>query len=203
MIYAVIAGYYNFCDLLARRLLYGETSKRKNGSQAMQRYKPKRRKEIIMKSHRIQRTILVVTVVALTGIAGVAFANPYLAGRNLGYGGNPDCPRFQNGGGKAANLSDEQIAQIEKLRSEFNAATADLRQNLRQKELSLQAELAKKSPDAAAAAGLQKEISALSADLDAKRLAHRLEVHKIAPQAGLGYGPGPHHGRGGQGSRRS
>ena len=48
---------------------------------------------------------------------------------------------------------------------------------------------------------LQKEISALSADLDARRLAHRLEVHQIAPEAGwgAGRGPGAHHGKGGRG----
>ena len=157
-----------------------------------------------MKKNRINRSILVVAVIALVGFSGIALAGPGMPGRHAGYG-NPDCPRYQEGRGpgwgRGADLSDEQIAQIEKLRSDFRAATTDLRGELRQKELSLQAELAKKNPDSAAAVNLQKEISSLSAELDAKRLAHRLEVRKIAPEAGFvpGYGPGPRHDRGGRG----
>jgi Spy/CpxP family protein refolding chaperone len=136
-----------------------------------------------MKTNRITRSILIAAFVALVGLSGIAIAGNYGPGSGYGMRG-----------------ADEQIAQVDKLRTDFHNATADLRADLRQKELSLQAELAKKAPDAAKAQALQAEISALRADLDAKRLAHRMEVHKIAPDAGfgpeMGYGPGPHHGRG-------
>jgi Spy/CpxP family protein refolding chaperone len=157
-------------------------------------------KEVIMKANHLNRGILVAAIVALVGFSGIALASPYGGGRHMGYGYNDnDCPRFQEGRRGGADLNDEQVAQVEKLRDEFHQATAELRSELRQKELALQAELAKKSPDSAAAAGLQKDISALRADLDAKRLAHRLEVQKIVPEAGSGYGMGPRHGRGSRG----
>ena len=165
-----------------------------------------------MKTNRITRSILIAAFVALVGLSGIAIAGNYGPGSGYGMrGAGPygDCPRYpdgyRDGRGRwgATNLTDEQIAQVDKLRTDFHNATADLRADLRQKELSLQAELAKKAPDAAKAQALQAEISALRADLDAKRLAHRMEVHKIAPDAGfgpeMGYGPGPHHGRGGRG----
>ena len=155
-----------------------------------------------MKTNRINRGILVAAIVSLVGFSGIALAGPNSPGRHM-RGDGADCPRYQEGRGPGwgADLSDEQVAQLEKLRGDFHAATADLRGELRQKELALQAELAKKSPDEAAAMALQKEVSALRADLDAKRLAHRLEVHKIAPEAGFraGHGPGARHGEGGRG----
>ncbi|MDD3993259.1 MAG: periplasmic heavy metal sensor [Desulfobacterales bacterium] len=165
-----------------------------------------------MKTHRIHRSILIATLVALVGFSGIATADAYGPGSGYGKRGssaNGDCPRFHDGyrnsrgqwGG--VDLTDEQIAQLNHLRTDFHKATTDLRADLRQKELSLQAELAKKEPDAAKAQTLQAEISALRGDLDAKRLAHRMEVRKIAPDAGfgpaMGYGAGPHHGRGSRG----
>jgi Spy/CpxP family protein refolding chaperone len=159
-----------------------------------------------MKNHRINRSLVTAAVVALVGISGIAIADAYGSGTAMrGYGAGSDCPLYHQGRGGwgAANLTDDQISQIDKLRTDFHNATADLRGDLRQKELSLQAELAKKEPDAAKAQSLQTEISTLRSDLDAKRLAHRMEVHKIAPDAGFGHGPGygagPHHGRGGRG----
>ncbi|MEE4608688.1 MAG: periplasmic heavy metal sensor [Desulfobacteraceae bacterium] len=164
-----------------------------------------------MKTNRIHRNILIAAIVALVGFSGIALADAYGPGSGYGKsaGAYGDCPRYhdghRDGRGRwgAANLTDEQIAQVDKLRTDFHNATADLRADLRQKELSLQAELAKKEPDTAKAQVLQTEISTLRADLDAKRLTHRMEVRKIAPDAGfgqgMGYGAGPHHGRGGRG----
>ncbi len=153
------------------------------------------------KTARINRSILIAAIAALVGFSGIAAVHAY-DGRGMrgGYGPNADCPRYRDGRGPgAASLTDEQVAAVEKLRSEFQKATADLRGELRQKELALRAELAKKTPDEAAAKALQAEVSNLSADLDAKRLAHRLEVQKIAPDSCYGYGP--HHGRGGKPGR--
>lgn len=165
-----------------------------------------------MKTNRIHRSILIAAIVALVGFSGIALADAYGPGSGhgkRGAGTYGDCPRYHDGyhdgrgRWEAANLTDEQIAQLDKLRTDFHDATADLRADLRQKELSLQAELAKKEPDTARAQALQAEISTLRAQLDAKRLAHHLKLRKIAPEVGfgqgMGYGAGPHHGRGGRG----
>ncbi len=56
--------------------------------------------------------------------------------------------------------------------------------------MALEAEMAKPEPDAAVAAGLQKELSALKADVGQKRLAHRIEMKKIHPELGKTFRPG-------------
>ena len=149
-----------------------------------------------MKKNHIRNGLVLITIVTLVGVSGIALAGPW-GGRHMGYGqdaGSGDgCPRYQEGderrgpgrhmgaGRGAANLTDEQRTQVETLREDFRKATADLRGDIHQRRLALEAELAKKNPDAATAAGLQKELSALRAELDAKRLEHRLEMKKIVP----------------------
>lgn len=157
-----------------------------------------------MKANRMQTGIIVVTIFALVGAAGVALAGPWGGhGRGYGTGGgyNQDCPRDQDGdagwqrgrhmgpGRGFANLTDEQRAQVETLREQFHSETADLRGDIRQRRLTLAAELAKKTPDAAKATEMQKEISNLQAELDVKRLEHRLEMQKVLPE-GCAFGPG-------------
>ena len=70
--------------------------------------------------------------------------------------------------------------------------------------MELRTELARENPDARKAVALQKEISALEADLDEKRIEHRLKMQKITPDGGRGFmmgrggkGYGPGYGRGG------
>jgi len=170
-----------------------------------------------MKANRMQTGIIIVTIVALVGAAGVALAGPWGGhGRGYGMGGgyDGDCPRYDEEGNKRgqggrhmgpgrgfANLTDEQKAQVETLREQFHSETADLRGDIRQRRLALAAELAKKAPDAAKATEMQKEISNLQAELDVKRLAHRLEMQKVLPE-GCAFGPGSggrHHRGGGAG----
>lgn len=93
--------------------------------------------------------------------------------------------RSGKGMGTAA-LSEEQIEKIQEERTAFQTATQDLRMELQSKRLALQSELAKKEPDAKAAKSLQKEISALNAELAQKRIEHILEMKKITPYAGMG-----------------
>lgn len=83
-------------------------------------------------------------------------------------------------------LSEEQLEKLQALRTEFQTATRDLRMELESKRLALRSELAKKEPDAKTAKSLQKELSALNAELAQKRIEHILEVKKIAPYAGMG-----------------
>ena len=136
------------------------------------------------------------TVLAIAGIVG--FAATSFAG--WGRGGGSNC-RGQGSGwgqrgyapsGDQGNMSDEQITRLNKERQAFFEETRDLRENLYQKELELRSELAKEDPDAQKAAGLQGEISDLTAQLDQKRIDHRLKMQKDNPEffAGRGYGNG-------------
>jgi Spy/CpxP family protein refolding chaperone len=111
--------------------------------------------------------------------------------QDWGYGG----PGYQG------DLSDEQIASLDKERRDFYDATADLREALYQKELELRSELAKPEPDAQKAAALQKAISDLEGQLDQKQVEHRIQMQKENPgffagsRRGYRYG-GPGMGRG-------
>lgn len=84
------------------------------------------------------------------------------------------------------NLSADEIKQIEEERKAFFEATKEIRQQFYQKRLEIRSELAKKNPDAEMAAELQKEISALKAQMGQKRLDHILKLKKINPDVGRG-----------------
>jgi predicted Holliday junction resolvase-like endonuclease len=96
---------------------------------------------------------------------------------------------FHRGSGMkmaAETLNEDQVEKLQEQRTAFQTATRDLRMELQSKKLALKSELAKKEPDAKTAKSLQKEISALKADLAQKRIEHVLEMKKIAPYAGMG-----------------
>jgi len=139
-----------------------------------------------MKKHLFNRMIVVGAVVMLIGFGVNAFAG-------MGKG-----PGNRGMGAASANLTDDQIKQMETERNAFQTATQGIRQQLNEKRQALNAELAKQTPDAATAAALQKEISDLQAQFDQKRLTHILEMKKIDPNfaEGRGMGPGMGHGMG-------
>ncbi len=101
-------------------------------------------------------------------------------GKEYGPGGY--CSRY------ASSLSEEDLGKANAERRAFFEATRELRQQVYQKDLELRAELAKQSPDAQKAAGIQKEISDLRAEMDQKHLEHRLRMKAINPELGMGYG---------------
>jgi zinc resistance-associated protein len=114
---------------------------------------------------------------------GGGYNNPpgmyYGQGRHLrGYCGT--------GYGMFGDLSEDQIRNLEQERTAFWDATKVLRQQIYQKQLELASELAKQTPDAAAAAAVQQQISDLMAQLAQKHLEHFLRVQKINPDAGRG-----------------
>ena len=115
--------------------------------------------------------LLVAAFLVLMGIADTA-----TAGRGMGYG---------HRGGYAGDLSEDDIKALNKERQAFFEATRDLRQDMYRKELELQTELAQKTPDAKKAAALQEDISKLESEFDQKRLAHMMNMRKIAPEAGM------------------
>ncbi|MEJ2638218.1 MAG: Spy/CpxP family protein refolding chaperone [Desulfosarcinaceae bacterium] len=155
------------------------------------------------------RTRHIVTLLVIVGLVG--FGSTAMAYRGWGRG-NPDCPGYgagfgpgyRHGGGPYADLTDEQRTQLDQARKAFLDETKDLHAQLRDKADALHELLDTDSVDTAAAADLQKEISDLRAQLDQKRLAHRIEMRQLFPElgngprhwGGRGYGHGRHLGMG-------
>ncbi len=150
-----------------------------------------------MKAKHVSMLLAVLAVLGLIGYTTDSFA----WGRGGGYGpgqGYGNCPRGGFGGqGWGANLTDDEIATVQKERSAFLESTRELRERHYQKELELRAELAKQNPDAKKAAELQKEVSAFGNEIDQKRLEHRMKMKQDHPQIyGKGFGGRPGRGMG-------
>ncbi len=100
-------------------------------------------------------------------------------------------------GGWAATLTDQQAAEIERLREEFFKDADPLRRKIFEKRAEIARELAKENPDKAKLERLQREVSNLRADLAQLRLDFRLKVRKVVPNApAAGMGRGFRHGYG-------
>jgi hypothetical protein len=146
-----------------------------------------------MKMNNFAKTVTVLAIAGIVGFAATSFAG-------WGRGGGGNCQGQGSGWGQRGvapsgyqdNLSDEKITRLDKERQAFFEETRNLRGNLYQKELELRIELAKEDPDTQKAAGLQAEMSDLTAQLDQKRIDHRIKMQKENPEffAGRGYGKG-------------
>lgn len=146
-----------------------------------------------MKMNHFTRTVTVLAIAGILGFAATSFAGWGRGGGGNCWGQGPGWGQRGYGpSGYQGNLSDEQIAKLDKERQAYFEETRDLRDNLYQKKLELRSELAKKDPDTQKAAGIQKEISDLRAQLDQKRIHHRIKMQKENPEffAGRGYGRG-------------
>jgi hypothetical protein len=152
------------------------------------------------------KSIAILVVLAVIGIAGYAMADSYGYGRG-GYGpGN--CPNWSERGGRGwgANLDQATLDEIQAKRQAFRESTQDLRRQIYQKRLAIDSEMANAEPVADTVLKLQKELSDLKADLDMKRMEFKLELKKAYPDlpfkalANSGRGYGKRAGRGG-GSR--
>ena len=150
-----------------------------------------------MQNKRIQLAIVI-----LAGVVVLFFGLDVFAGEGRG------CSRYSQGkcskegygkgcGRYASKLSPEELEKAKAEREAFFESTRELRQNAYQKDLVLQAELAKQKPDPQLAAGIQKEISDIWAAIDQKHLEHRLRMKAINPDLGGGYGY--HRGKGSSG----
>jgi len=150
------------------------------------------------------KAIILITVVAIFGIATLSFAG---WGRGYGHMMGPGWGHMggygYGPGGYSGNLSNEEIEKLDKQRSEYFKATENTRQKLYEKELALRSELAKENPDTTKASSLQGEISKLRGDLDQKRLDHEIKARKTSPNYDRGrrggYGPMMGYGPGGGG----
>jgi Spy/CpxP family protein refolding chaperone len=135
-----------------------------------------------MKKHLFSKMVVVGAVIVLMGLGVNAYAG-------MGKG-----PGNQGMGSASANLTEDQIKQMEAERNAFQTATQGIRQQLNEKRKALKTELAKQTPDSTTYVALQKEISDLQSQFDQKRLTHILEMKKIDPNFVEGRGPG--HGMG-------
>ena len=144
--------------------------------------------------------------VILALVAIVALSVTAYAGKGMGYGpGGGQCQGNRGGGyGPGSgnmmgcmmgNISDDEAKKINDERNAFFKATEDLRQDIYEKEMELNSELAKKNIDAEKAAKLQKEISGLESQFDQKRLDNMIKMKKLNPNMGRGFGMrGGYHG---------
>ena len=145
-----------------------------------------------MKMNNFAKVVTVVAIAGIVGFAATSFAGWGRGGGNCQGQGSGWGQRGAAPSGYQGNLSDEQITRLDKERQAFFVETRSLRENLYQKELELRSELAKEDPDAQKAAGLQAQISDLTAQLGQKRIDQRLKMQKENPEffAGRGYGKG-------------
>ena len=143
-----------------------------------------------MKKKMMINGIVIATLVFILGYGVNAFAG---WGRGPGAGGcGGPGGRWSGGNDRGTALTAEQFKQMDEQRQSFFANTAELRQEIYQKDLDLRSELAKEAPDTAMASRLRKELSQLEADLEQKRFDHMMGMRKINPEAGRGgYGRGP------------
>jgi Spy/CpxP family protein refolding chaperone len=149
-----------------------------------------------MKKKNITKPVILMAMVILIATAGTSFAGRGWGGRGQG---DYDCPGGGPGFGYGrGNMSAEDLEQMQALRQKFYQDTQELRLNIESKELELRSEFIKENPDVEKLKGVQAELSALQAQLDQKRIEHRLEMRKINPDAGRGFmmGHGPKGGRG-------
>jgi zinc resistance-associated protein len=145
------------------------------------------------KMHNSIKKILMVTLIVVMGFYGRAFAHSGMGyGHHYGWGYPMTQMHSRGYGGSGCGywgeLSEDQIQKLYKEHAAFFEATKDLRGRLYQKRLELRSELAKENPDTNKADALQKEISELKAEFDQKRLNHFLNMKKINPDIGRGFG---------------
>jgi len=141
------------------------------------------------------KLLVVLTVFAVVGFGVYAFADGGMGyGQNRGgwdhHGpgwrqGGSGCPGY--GGYMRGDLNDEEVQEMDQQRKAFYKANEDLKQNVYQKWLELESEFAKKTPDAKKAAGIQKEISDLQAQIDQNRVGHIIEMKKDRSESGGSY----------------
>lgn len=144
----------------------------------------------------MRRSTTIVTTLAVLAVFGLATLA--LAGWGRGYGhmmgyGPGGGPGMMGPGwhrGYNGNFPPGASAELEKQRAAFFESTEDLRQQLYEKNLALQSELAKEDPDTAKASQLQGDISELRGELDQKRLDYDIQARKSSPDFRRDYGGG-------------
>jgi zinc resistance-associated protein len=155
-----------------------------------------------MKTKNMRTLIAGLVAVAFIAAGSNAFAGKGMGKQDTGQGyGNHHRKGNCAYGQMNADLTPEQREQMDAEREAFFNATKKDRQDLHAKRLELRAEMAKSDADIQKATALQKEVSALQADLGQKRLEHIMAMRKINPDAGRGFMMGERGmGHGGKGN---
>ena len=165
-----------------------------------------------MKRNTLAKGLIIVAIISLVGFSTSIFAADTappdttrpMTGK-MGYqvkGARGDCPVIGDRSGirdYRSNLTPEELEKVEAERRAFRESTKDLKRDIYQKSLELQAEMAKKAPDKKKTTGIQKQISDLKAQMDAKRLEHRFNLKAINPDLGSGMAGFHHRGMDGKG----
>ncbi len=108
-------------------------------------------------------------------------------GKGMDYGHRGYRDDYRSDRDFEGDFTRDEIRQLQEAREAFYKDSEKLRDNIYDKEVDLNRELAGKNPDKQQAAKLQKEISELRSKLDQQRLDHLIETRKIAPNAGRGW----------------
>ena len=128
-------------------------------------------------------------IIAIVLVTLIIFSINAFAHSGMGWGHHGSGWYHQDGyhPGNTGRMTQEEYDQLEQKREEFFRGTQSIRDNLYEKGLELENELAKPEPDAGKASQLQKEISGLQSQFDQKRIEHTVEMRKLNPNAGRGY----------------
>lgn len=152
---------------------------------------------------RLQGALWAVGIIGIIGLAGLAFAHESGYGWGMmggGYGHGYGMMGQGRGYGRHmgdygyGDLSKEQAERLEQARDNFFKNTRQLRNDIRDKQVALDEELAKSTPDTAKAGKLQKALSELQSDYSQKALAYELETREILPEGDRGRGFGQGYG---------
>lgn len=149
----------------------------------------------------MRKPFMILTIISIVGFGAYAFADwggygmgdwghhrdGYHMGRG-GYGMGGDGYGYRN------NLSEEDYKKLDDQMRVFHTETEKLRREIYVKELALQNELVKESPDAEKAAKLQKQLSELESEFNQKRVTYMIAQRKNNPDINRGF-----MGRGGRG----
>jgi len=125
------------------------------------------------------KMLMLFTIVTIVGFGAYAFAD---WGGGWGHQG-----RGGPGYGYGSDLNEDEYKKLDEERQAFFKETENLRQDIYEKELALERELTKESPDAKKAAKLHKELAELETRFEQKQIDHHLAVRKINPRMGRGY----------------
>ena len=96
-------------------------------------------------------------------------------------------------------LSRDEMDKLDELHAAFEDKTKDARNEILKKQIDLNAELEKDSPELKKAKSIQREINDFQAKIDDAYLEFIVEAKKINPD--IPFGPGPRMGRGSRGDK--
>jgi Spy/CpxP family protein refolding chaperone len=141
------------------------------------------------------------TIVTIAVISALVF----LGGWALAYdqGGKRGDRGSRQGYGCRVDLTSEQEEKLQVEQERFFHDTADMRRELRQKRLEMEALWLDPKNDPEKIKAKHKEVLELQRQFQEKRLDHKLALREILPEESLGqrgwgrsdYGHGPRHGR--------